>query len=352
MKYIHGGSPEYYFRRFNLPEREVIDFSVNINPLGPPPIVKKIWNKLLDNIPLYPTVDGQGVRAFYKKRFSIPDEFILSGNGSTELIYLLPRALALNNVAILKPSYYDYERASIIAGSKVLSIYLDPYDIDMEKSKRKLMDSIKIADAIWIGRPNNPTGHMILKDIINEISEAFPKKWIIIDEAFIQFVKNWEDETFISADMPKNILVIHSLTKFYALTGIRIGALISRPENISLMSSKKEPWSINGIAEQIAKYLYPCDEYEKKTVLMISKEREKLYRVLSLIKDMDPLPSKANFILCRWERDLDELLRYLLKKGIYVRDCRNFDGLSGNFFRIGIKNPKENELLISCLLSI
>lgn len=352
MRYLHGGSPEYYLRKFNLPKRDIIDFSVNINPLGPPSIIKEIWQKLLDNISLYPTVDGQGIKTFYKKRFNIPDEFILPGNGSTELIYLLPRAMALNKIAILKPSYYDYERASLMAGSRVLSIYIDPFDMDMKKLKKRLIDSIDITDAIWIGRPNNPTGHMIPKDIIKEISEAFPKKWIIIDEAFMQFVREWENETFISADMPKNILVIHSLTKFYALAGIRVGALISRPENISFISSKKEPWSINRIAEEITKHLYPCDEYEKKSISMISKEREKLYKALSLIKNIDPLPSRANFILCRWKRDLDDLLRYLLKKGIYIRDCRNFDGLYGNFFRIGIRNPKENDFLISCLSSI
>ena len=351
MKHIHGGYPEYYFKKFDLPKKRIIDFSVNINPLGPPSSVKEIWNDLLYKINIYPSVDGGGVKVFYKKRFHLPDGFILPGNGATELIYLLARSLPMDSILIIKPSYFDYERACIFAGKKIISIYMDPGK-ELDDIKKRITCKLSKADALWIGRPNNPTGNILPKKIIQQISEDFPKKWIIVDEAFIQFIKNWEKETLISYDMPGNILVIHSLTKFYALPGIRIGALISMPENISLISHKKEPWTINIMAEEIAKNLYPCHEYEKETISMISKERERLYNFLSLMNEIKPTPSVANFILCRYEQNLDYLLKHLLSHGIFIRDCRNFDGLSGDFFRIGIKRPQENELLISSLSSI
>lgn len=352
MKHIHGGCPEYYFEKFGLSQKRVIDFSVNINPLGPPPSVKEMWNSLLTKIHLYPNIEGRGIKIFYKKRFNIPEEFILPGNGSTELIYLLPRVLPVESILIIKPTYFDYERASTLAKKKVISVYTHPSDESPDNIKEKIIYNLSKADALWIGRPNNPTGSMLPKKTIYEISKEFPEKWIIVDEAFIQFVTNWEAETLISPDIPNNILLIHSLTKFYALPGIRIGALISRSEHISFISSKKQPWTTNIIAEEIARNLYPCHEYEKKTALIIAKEKEKLYQALSLSDKIEPVQGLANFILCKYKYDLDKMLRYLLSHGIYVRDCRNFDGLSGNFFRIGIRRPRENELLISHLSSI
>ncbi len=349
MKYLHGGMPSYYFKKFNISERPVIDFSVNINPIGPPPVIKEIWNELLQKISIYPDIEGKGIRQFYREKFHIPEDFVLPGNGSTEIIYLLSRMLPAKKILILKPSYFDYERATILAKKEVLSLYTDPVS---EIEEKELIKCLYKADAIWIGRPNNPTGKLLPKELILSLAKDFPKKWIILDEAFIQFVKDWERETFISSEIPKNIFVIHSLTKFYALAGIRAGALISRPENISLISEGKEPWSVNILAEEIAKRLVFCREYEEETISLISTERERVYNALLQSEDIEPIKSEANFILCRYKDSLDKLLSYLMQNGIYVRDCRNFDGLDGDFFRIGIRRPKENELLLSMLISI
>ncbi len=347
MKHIHGGSPEYYFKKFGIPERDVIDFSVNINPLGPPRIVKEIWNSIFHRICYYPEIEGKGVKEFYKRRFDIPEEFILPGNGSTEIIYLIAREIPAKRILILKPSYFDYERATILAGKEVRSLYLDPFGCkDIEK---EISEALVKADAVWIGRPNNPIGNLIPKEVIRDISKRFPEKWIVLDEAFIQFLRDWEDETLISSDIPRNVLVIHSLTKFYSIPGIRIGALISRPENISFFSSKKEPWTVNVIAEEVARRLSSCIEYEKKSISLVERERIRLYEAFLRSDRIIPIPGVANFILCKYNGNLDQLLMDLLREGIYIRDCRNFDGLSGNFFRIGIRMPEENDRLISKL---
>ena len=354
MKHIHGGDPKYYFAKFGLPERRVLDFSVNINPLGPPPIIKEIWDELFLKIHLYPSIYGNGVKEFYKKKFGVPEEFVLPGNGSTELIYLIIRTIPAKVVAVVKPSYFDYERACILAGKQVISIYTDPDSLMRDAEAQLLRDienSLFRADAIWIGRPNNPTGSVIPKEMIFSIAKKFSDKWIILDEAFIQFLDCWKEQTFISPDIPRNILVLHSLTKFYAIPGIRVGALISRPENIKLVFSKKEPWTVNVLAEEISKRLGSVDEYENRTLALVSKERQRLYNAIINSEYIIPVPSKTNFILCKYKDELDRLLKYLLENGIYVRDCRNFDGLKGNFFRIGIRMPEENDLLISKLLS-
>jgi len=351
MNHLHGGDPRYYFAKFGLPERKVLDFSVNINPLGPPLVIKKIWKELFSKIHIYPSVDGRGVKEFYEKKFGIPEEFILPGNGSTELIYLIARTIPSKAVAILKPSYFDYERACVLAGKKVISIYTDPLKGTESQLLKDIESCLYKADAIWIGRPNNPTGSVISKEVILSIAKEFSDKWIVLDEAFIQFLEKWKEQTFISAEIPKNVLVLHSLTKFYAIPGIRAGALISTPENVKFILSKKEPWTVNIIAEEVCKRLDSTDEYEAKTLAFISKERQRLYNALLKMDHITPVPSETNFILCKYDGDMDRLLKHLLKNGIYVRDCRNFDGLKKNFFRIGIRTPEENDLLLSKLIA-
>ncbi len=349
--YLHGGDPRYYFKKFGISERSVIDFSVNVNPFGPPDSVKKIWKDLFKKIHLYPTLTGEGVKKFYKKRLSIPENFILPGNGSTEIIYLLPKALDIEKIAILKPSYYDYERAFKIAGKKIVSVYINPFRSDQKNLREKILHAIYSSDAVFIGRPNNPVGYLVSKETIIEISKEFPKKWIIVDEAFIQFVKDWEKKTLMSEEIPGNVLVIHSLTKFYALAGIRIGALIAKEDVIRGVSEKKEPWTVNIIAESIAEVLSECYEYEKRTVDFVEREKERIVRKLDTAV-IDPIKGEANFILCRYRGDIERLILELLKKGIYIRDCRNFDGLEGNFFRIAIRKKEENEKLISAITNI
>jgi histidinol-phosphate/aromatic aminotransferase/cobyric acid decarboxylase-like protein len=116
LEHRHGGLHSADFSRFNLPQGTVIDFSVNLNPLGPPPIIRERWRELLAEIENYPTPAGDGVSHFYEERYGISPANFVAGNGSTELIYLVPRALSLKKVVVVTPSYHDYTRASLLAG--------------------------------------------------------------------------------------------------------------------------------------------------------------------------------------------------------------------------------------------
>ena len=119
---LHGGHPGQTFERLGLPPRPVTDFSVNVNPLGPPWSVRKAWPGLISEVSRYPTLDGDGVRAFYRKRFNLPGECVLPGNGSTELIYLVPRALKIKRAGIMQPCFQEYERALRLGGAEVFSV--------------------------------------------------------------------------------------------------------------------------------------------------------------------------------------------------------------------------------------
>ena len=351
LKYQHGGSAGLDLARFNLPERPVLDFSINLNSLGIPRIVREKWTGLLETLHRYPSVDGSGIVRYYKEKFNIHTQNILAGNGSTEMIYLEPRALRLKRVLVITPSYHDYERASILAGAEVARLPITPGNGFSLPGVDQLAVAARGCDALWLGRPNNPTGNLIPKEFILEFAGRFPEQLLIVDESFIQFVENWAEESLLTEHIRPNILVVHSLTKFYALPGLRMGGLVGAKNLVSRLRQIKEPWSINGIADKIAPLLLECADYEDITRSSVSKERCRIYRDLKALDGITPYPSCANFILSQWSRtgDLDDLMRHLLSNGVYLRDCRNFPGLDRNFFRIGLRAHYENDRLISLL---
>ena len=352
-KHKHGGNPLDDLARLNLPEREIIDFSVNLNPLGIPEVISKNWGSLIDAVMDYPDIEGKGIVDFYAYKTGVQASEFLAGNGSTELIYLIPRALGFKKVLIPTPSFHDYERASVLSGAEVIRFPLNPENIFSFPPESELINALDKADAMFAGRPNNPTAGMFSKDIIIKLAIQFPEKYFIIDEAFIQFVDDWKEESLISSERLPNILVIHSFTKFYAIAGLRMGGVTGHRDTIDKLKQNKEPWSVNGIADKAALLLMDCEKYEKDTIKYLNNERERVFKELIRIDGIDPFPSSANFFLCRWKKtgDLDDLIRYLLKNGIYIRDCRNFSGLEDNYFRFGIRSVKENNLLLSLLSS-
>ncbi|MBW1806049.1 MAG: aminotransferase class I/II-fold pyridoxal phosphate-dependent enzyme, partial [Deltaproteobacteria bacterium] len=220
-EYKHGGSPLKDLMRFGFDVRDVLDFSVNLNPLGPPELIKHRWMELLKSIQEYPSIEGDGISLYYRKKFRIPSRNFLSGNGSTEMIYLLPRVLRFRQVAVITPSYHDYERASLLAGAKVVRYPLNKDEDFSSPDVDEMVEAVKDVDALWVGRPNNPTGSIFPKKIILELAVRFPDKYFLVDEAFIQFVDDRQKESLLNEQPMPNILVVHSLTKFYALAGLR-----------------------------------------------------------------------------------------------------------------------------------
>ena len=350
-QYKHGGSPQLDMRRLGLPEKPVLDFSVNLNPLGPPPVIKERWPELFQTVEPYPSVLKDGVGCYYQQVCGISSNNFLAGNGSTELIYLAPRVLGFKRAAVLTPSFHDYERASRLAGSKVSGIPLSPENGFQPPPEGRLIEILETVDALWVAHPNNPTGNLISKELILSLAQRFPKKWFIVDEAFVQFLDDWREKSVLTEAPRPNILVLHSLTKFYAVAGLRLGGIIGHEDVISRLKQAKEPWTVNGIANQVAALLIDCTDYEIETRLMVKNESHRVFHALEQMDGILPFPPSANFLLCQWQKtdNLDDLLANLLENGMYVRDCRNFQGLEENFFRVGFRTPDENNRLFEVI---
>ncbi|MBN2060178.1 MAG: threonine-phosphate decarboxylase [Deltaproteobacteria bacterium] len=351
MEHKHGGNPHSDFYRFGLSRKPVLDLSVNLNPLGPPEIIRSHWPELYNLIKDYPSVEGYGIVDYYQTRFGIPRENILAANGSTEMIYLVPRVLSINNAAIFTPSFYDYQRASLACGANVSTYPLSAENDFAFPETHQIGEIVKKADALWIGRPNNPTGALISKRAVLDLADMFPDKYFLIDEAFIQFVEGWGEKSLLFEAPRHNILVIHSLTKFYALAGLRMGAIVGDKDVIARLNEAKEPWTVNNLADKVAPLLINCTVYEDQTFSLVAGERKRVYERLQEMDGVHPFPCTANFILCRWKGTggLDHVIRNLLEKGIYVRDCRNFTGLESDFFRFGLGTKEDNDRLLHLL---
>ncbi|MBW2284325.1 MAG: pyridoxal phosphate-dependent class II aminotransferase [Deltaproteobacteria bacterium] len=351
--YQHGGSPEKDMARLGLPRGPILDFSVNLNPMGPPPLIRERWSDLWDQVEGYPSLQGEGVAGYYGERFGIPVDRFLAGNGSTEMIYLIPRVLRLERVGVITPSYHDYERACRLAGAEVVHFPLDEPEGFSPPRPGHLERFMEKVEGIWLGRPNNPSATMIPKAHILDLAGRFPEKWFIVDEAFIQFLEDWREESFLFEPSATNILVVHSLTKFYALAGLRLGGVFGDKGVIDRLRFAKEPWTVNGVADRVAPLLAQCWEYDDQARAAVSEEIRYVQDRILPLDGIMAFPSRVNYLLCRWTRtpDLDDLLHHLLSNGFYVRDCRNFPGLEAGYFRVGLRVRHENELLVECLAS-
>ena len=334
----------------------MVDFSANLNPLGPPEPIRYLWPELWQNVESYPSPQADGVLAFYAERFGLEKDRVLAGNGATELLYLIPRVLDLKRVAVLRPSYADYERACLLAGAQIEPLDLDAETEfaapDLDSFASLFAEKLDRVDAVFLGNPNNPTGTLWDPEMLRRLAGEYSKIWWVVDESFIQLTNDFPARSlaFSAEPMGDNVLVLHSLTKTYALAGLRLGAVIGAAPVIERLRGAKEPWSVNAVADRVARELIGCGDYEERSRRLIREQRRVLKKGLAPFPLFRSLPPSSNFVLAQLRyKSLDSMMRGLLKRGFCVRDCRNFQGLEDGYFRFAVRRPKENRALLNAI---
>ena len=347
----HGGNIYRLAEELGLPESKIIDFSASINPLG---VSKRVGDKIkkgLKDLSHYPDPDTKELRGKIAQYHDIEPETLLCGNGSTELIYLIPRAFKPEKVLIPSPTFSEYERACRTTSYKlqVKSYKLkkeNNFDINPDEFISSLVThhSSLPFDMAFLCNPNNPTGRLLKKNDVFEIAEAAKKLkcLLIVDEAFIDF----HPEESVIKDTHDNpyLIVLRSMTKFYALTGLRVGYGVFPSYLINKLKEFKEPWTVNTLAQKAAIAAIRDNEYISKTLRLIKSEKDFLENGFRKI-GIEFFPSDANFYLLRFN-NANEIILSLLKKGILVRDCSNFAGLDGSYIRIAVKSREDNMQLL------
>ncbi|MBF0319416.1 MAG: threonine-phosphate decarboxylase [Nitrospirae bacterium] len=347
----HGGNIYSVAAGLRIPERKVLDFSASVNPLGISKKVKAALRKALKSLPAYPDPDCTLLRRQISKKTGVPEKNIMCGNGSTELIYLIARTIKPTKALIAVPAFSEYERALSASGVKQLTLFpieeKDNFDLDIEGFIREMRG----ADIAFLCNPNTPTARILNREAVLSIVKHAEASncFIVVDEAFMDFVR---DAKGIAEEVCGNprLLVLQSLTKFYALSGLRIGVLFFHEELSAALAGNKEPWSVNTLAQRAAATALNDKAYAEETFKYLAREKAYVEKMLRKF-DIRFYPSKINFYLIKDER-APVLYEELRKRGILVRDCSNFSGLNGSYLRIAVKTHRENALLFKNISSI
>jgi threonine-phosphate decarboxylase len=336
---MHGGRALTFAREHNVDYREVLDFSASINPLGPSPKAIEAIKDAVGLIQVYPDEDPVRLIRCLSDRLDVPDSTILAGNGATELLYFWLRTIRPRTATLIIPTFMEYRRALESIGATVQTIQLNPAD------HFRLPSGSVDTDVVILTNPNNPSGvYAPPEEMLDWIGRIRPSTQVFIDEAFVEFTAQPSIARYVER-LP-NLWVLRSMTKFYAIPGLRLGYLVS--SRIPELRTKREPWQVNTLAELAGIAGLEDRGHEEATMQLIQRERIWLWKQLQAIAGIQAVATDANFFLARCVRGgaLDGFMRALGDAKILIRDCRGIEGLDGPYFRFAIRMRSENSRLL------
>lgn len=342
----HGGN---IYR--HAADRPVLDYSANINPLGLAVGVRAAIAAHLDDVVHYPDPDCTALREALSRFYHIPADAVIPGNGAAELLYLYFHHFHFRRVCIPVPAFSEYERAARSAGSEIVYAYLDP-DKAFQPDLAAIERQAEGAGCIVLGNPNNPTGNLIRRqELIPFIGRAASRgQCVIMDESFLDFRD--DGDTFTVADLASrsgHVFVIHSLTKFYALPGLRLGFGIAPEPVIRGLMEQTDVWHVNTLAQIAGIAALQETEYQKISCKRVAEERERMRLELSRISGVTVCPASVNFLLCHIRETgvtAPVLARQMQKQDVLIRDCSNYPGLTPYYIRLAVRSREENEYVI------
>ncbi|MZH14470.1 MAG: aminotransferase class I/II-fold pyridoxal phosphate-dependent enzyme [Nitrospinae bacterium] len=349
----HGGNAQAMAKKAGIDLESILDFSASINPLGPPPCVSQLLMETPRLLNEYPDPDHTNIKKLIASSENVPENWISVTNGSTELIYLLPFLVSPEHeILVVDPLFSEYEKSFSRFNIKVHSHTLSSehgFQIQIPELFQQL-ESIDNLGAVIIGHPNSPTGNLQthgLKDLAEycvsrEVS-------LFIDETFIDFLL---PNTSIWNAYQENphIVIIRSLTKFYSLPGLRIGYGILSPEKLETISLHQNTWSVNALAQFVGSEVLMDKDFKDQTRAWLDTEKKFMLEELNQFSEVKTFPSETNFILFKLHNSNPDLayklFNHLLLGGILIRNCGTFTGLDESYFRVSIRNRKDNQKFI------
>lgn len=346
----HGGNIREAAALIGVEASELLDFSANINPLGMPVSLKQA---IIDNLTLaerYPDEAYQALHQALAQHHHVSTDWVLAGNGETELIFNLVKYLAPKQALLLIPGFAEYRRALEAVGCDIREYCLSE-ELDWQPDKHFLEALTPDLDCLFLCTPNNPTGLMPDSQLLKMIAERCRALNIalIIDEAFLDFMPH--EAGFIPQLLhyPK-LYVLRSVTKFFAIPGLRLGYLVSSDvDTVSRIRSRREPWTINAFAALAGERVFYDREYIEASHAWLKMEQERLSRQLSSIKGLRFWKPAANYIFIRCEIPGLALQQEMLKRKILIRSCANYPGLNARYYRVAIKSVADNDRLLAAL---
>ncbi|MFS1511616.1 threonine-phosphate decarboxylase CobD [Chengkuizengella sp. SCS-71B] len=345
-QYGHGGDLVTAAETYGYAKEQFIDFSSNMNPWGCPTSVESILTETWKELVHYPDPAVRKLRQTISDFYDVPVESILVGNGAAELIDLTIRAIVPKVTALARPCFSEYEEAISKINRETFDIYLKENN-EFELQESDIQYAANYCDLFFLGHPNNPTGRLISQSVLQLLLNL--NHPIVLDEAFIDFVPEEKQVSLMNqAYQSNNLFVIRSMTKFFAVPGIRLGFMIAHPEWIEKIKSLQVQWSVNTLAQSIGISVLQDHPYIEKTKNWLLQERLWFTNQLSGL-DIKVYPSDTNYLLIQLPplNDVKQLQEKLAHRGVLVRDASLFKGLNSTFCRIAIRLREHNERFIS-----
>lgn len=352
---VHGGNVEQFAREYGFSHTEVLDYSSNINPLSLPEEALEQVRLHWDDVRRYPDREYLELRNALGGYTGCSPDWIMPGNGATELIYLVARSLGVKKVLLPAPSFADYQRAFHGQDCQI-DLYRIKEELDFRLDIEPLLATIKQGyDMLILCNPNNPSGYLIPQEDMLRILEQTSSLGVLVllDETFMEFAPYGANASMLPAVKSyRNIILLKALTKFFAVPGLRLGYCLAHPLLLERMKPYKEPWTVNALACAIGTYLLTCDDFIEETRTWIEKERPYLYKGLSSLRGLKTYESAANFFLLKLMKEgwnVELLQSRLVSKRILIRNAGNFAFLDDRFFRLAVKDRRSNEILLAAL---
>lgn len=354
---VHGGNVYAASRDIGRGVSHLIDFSASINPLGPPPLVWRAITKSRRLIRHYPDPDCWELRQVLAKFWQRQPEEIVVGNGSTELIDVLPRALQIHHLVIVQPTFSEYARSMTRVGGQVTTVfakareqYRQPIEDLCHLLEQRGQDSDRI-DGVLLCNPNSPTGQACTVHDLLRLAEIAQRRkvWFIIDEAFADYCA--DRSVLQSAASWSRLVVLRSLTKFYALPGLRVGYVVAKPAVVEAFRRLMPPWSVNVLGQVAALAAVNASAYAQKSVRFMARERERFGTMLAALPGCSVTPTYANYFFVELPRGwhASGVTTYLRGKGLLIRDCSAVPGATSRSIRVAVRSESENDRLIRTL---
>lgn len=327
---------------------DILDVSASINPFGPPRWLAALLADTLKALGHYPDPDCHDLILAASRHYTVPADELVADNGTAEIMHRLMPLLGLDRAVIPMPCYSDYERVCTLHGKTVQRLYLRPesgFALDWDL----LRAALRRPALVFLGHPNNPTGHGLDVAALRRVAVDNPESWFVVDEAFADFAPTLDR---LTVNRPANMVVLLSLTKFYALPGLRIGLAAMNTDMARCYKSHCPAWSVNTLAQAAGARCLDDDAFRRLTWERLGAETQRLQQGIATLPGLHSFPSQTNFLLCKTtipHLSAGTLAEKLRQKRIAIRVCDNFFGLDQTYFRVATRLPQENDRLLEAL---
>ena len=354
--HFHGSDLEKIEEIYGIKKEDITSFSANVNPLGISPKLKEALAEHIDVITSYPDREYTSLRKSIARYTHTDASHIIVGNGATELISLFIQIEHPKKALIIGPSYSEYEREIELGGGTALYYPLkeaNDFALDVPHFLGKLNETI---DLLVICNPNNPTSTAINRADMRRILDECKSYgiYVMVDETYVEFAPDTDALTSIPlSHIYSNLIILRGISKFFASPGLRLGyAVTGNQDLIKEINGRKNPWTINSLAEVAGELMFSDEDYIRETRALIAEERTRIYGILSGMDTLKVYEPTANFLLARILKPgvtAQDLFDHAIRKGLMIRDCSSFPFLDASYFRFCFMSQEKNDELIACI---